>query len=196
MKPVADTVTLNASLVFALLDQYEHLQGAVRPIFELAQQLDRQRPDAPAPIKVYNDICAWLEKQYGPASLREAGRALGAGMHALLLQDGALGLRPTPNALFEALRRKVAVLVQDPSRRGWEILESGEQRVRLRLTQSLNCMLQDGLLYALLEQSGAMLPRVNHVRCTRQGAPFCEYEALWLKARARPPSRFAVAKVG
>ncbi len=189
-------VTLRARCVFKLVDQYEHLESAVRPIFELASGLDRKEPSAPAPLKVYNDICEWLEKQYGPASLREAGRALGKSIYDELVREGKVGLRPTPNALFEELRRMVANIVADPLRRGWEIVESADQKVRLRRTQTFNCMLQEGLLYSLLERTGALLPRVNHVRCTRTGAPYCEYEALWLKARVRALSRFASAKAG
>ena len=55
-----------------------------------------------------------------------------------------------------------------------------EQRAVMRRTQTFNCILQEGLLLSFVERTGVLLPKVEHKRCTRKGAEFCEYEVTWL----------------
>jgi hypothetical protein len=107
-----------------------------------------------------------------------------------LRREGAIGADATPADALAALARTVGTTVQDPRKRGWDILESNEGCVVIRRTQTFNCVMQEGVLLSLVEGAGATRPRVEHVRCTRRGEEFCEYEVRWL---ARRSSRMVAA---
>ena len=180
MDESTDGVTTYTAFVFFILDQYRGMERVCAPLFAMTRHLDRTTPYALVPISLYHDVCNWIEDNLGVASVRDAGRKVGAQVLAHMRTTGTIGTRYTPNEVLDELTRSARVGVQDPRGRGWELLDSTGGRVVMRRTQTFHCILQEGLLLSLVEPSGVLMPRVDHRACTRRQAPFCEYEVRWL----------------
>ena len=181
MNPSTKDVTLYSGFIFDVLSEYRAMERVCRPAFEMARHLDPNDPLHLAPISTYNAICDWIEKNVGVASIRDAGRAIGARVYARMVKDAKLGSAPPPSAILHELRRVASVMIQDPLHRGWEIVEDLPRRIVIRRTQTFNCMLQEGLLLALVEKTSVLMPAARHLRCTRAGAPYCDYEVTWIE---------------
>lgn len=184
MDDSTDGVTLHASFVLTVVDPFRDVQRHCAPLFEMVRAIDPSQPRQLVPISMFNEACAWIEQNLGAASVRAAGAAIGRGAFQRLRREGAIALEATPAEAVEALAKAVLVTIQDPKKRGWEILESFDGCVVVRRTQTFNCVMQEGVLLALAEGTGATLPRVEHLRCTRRGEEFCEYEVRWLARRS------------
>ncbi|MCC6874792.1 MAG: hypothetical protein IT378_10845 [Sandaracinaceae bacterium] len=185
MDESTEGVTLYAGFVFDVVNEYRSMGRACAPLFEMVQHLDPNDPTRQVPMQLYNDVCAWVERSFGRANIRDAGRAIGKRAFDQMVKDGVIKAGITPPEILEQLKRVASIMIQDPKGRGWEILESADRRVVMRRTQTFNCPLQEGLLVSLVERAGATLPRVAHSKCARQGAEFCDYEVTWT-GRARP----------
>ena len=183
MDASVDGVTLMSGHVFDVLGAYRSYEKSCPRLFEMAHDLDPLRPEAPCSIALYNDVCRWIERHLGRTSIVQAGRVAGRRLYWQMTRDGKIG--SDPHQMLDDLCRMQGRLVNDPRRRGWEILERGRERVVIRRTQTFNCMLQEGLLASLLEHANVLVPAVRHLRCTRDGAEFCEYEITWSPARKR-----------
>jgi hypothetical protein len=179
-----DNVTLLSGFIFDVLHEYRSMERMCRPLFEMTRGLDASQPLARAPISLYNQVCQWVQDNLGQASIRDAGRAIGARAYDQMVKDGTLGTAPTPNQILRELKRVADIMIQDPRKRGWTILEDEPRRMVLRRTQTFNCVLQEGLLLSLVERTGSLMPSVRHAKCTQAGAEFCEYEVTWM-SRAR-----------
>jgi hypothetical protein len=176
-------VTLNTGFIFDVLAEYEDSRKVLGPLFAKAAKLDPSTPDATCPMDVYNDICTWIETNVGESSIRNAGRAIADRVYANISAGGKNS--KTPLEIVQALQWAADNMIQDPKKRGWVILESKENRVVVRRTQTFNCIMQEGLLVRLLELTGVVMPEVKHSRCTRRGDDYCEYEMTWLRTRSR-----------
>ncbi len=192
MDESTEGVTLWSSFVLTVVEQCRGMERVCAPLFERVKHLDPADPKAPVPIALYNEVCDWIEQNLGAASARGAGTAIGRGAVARMRKTRDLGPDATPVEALHALARTVQVTIQDPKRRGWEILDAVEGNARVRRTQTFNCTVQEGVLLAVVESAGALLPRVEQARCTRRGDPFCEYALRWL---VRRPSRFGMPAV-
>ena len=168
-----------SGFVFDVLSEYQGMRKVCRPAFEMASDLDHQRPDEFVPIAIYNEICGWIEENIGAASIRTAGRAIGERAYAQMA-PAVKDEKVSPLAILRELQRVASLVIRDPKRRGWEIVKHGDDFVRMRRTQTFNCTLQEGLLLSLVERTGVLMPAVNHSRCTRQGDDYCEYAVTWL----------------
>jgi hypothetical protein len=184
-----DGVTLLSGFVFDLLQEYRGMERICAPLFDLAKGLDPAHPERLCSMSVYNAACDWIEKHLGQASIREAGRAIGARAYAQMVKDGKLGPAPTPVDIMRELKRVADLMIQDPRGRGWTVLEAREGRVTMRRTQTFNCMLQEGLLASLAERAGARTPVVAHEKCTRRDDLYCEYELIWTSRLGRTKPR-------
>jgi hypothetical protein len=173
-------VTLYTGFIAALLDQYKGRERTCAQLFGMAKDLDLKNPTKPAPMALYNEMCDWIEKKLGSANIRRSGRAIGNEAYGQMVADRAVDDTVTPQQILEQLRRVAALMIQDPKGRGWEIVEMGDRRALMRRTQTFNCMLQEGLLFSLVERTGVLAPRVEHVKCTRSGDEYCDYEVTWL----------------
>jgi hypothetical protein len=175
-----DGVTLLTGFVFDILSEYESTRRLCMPAFEMAAGLDPAKLDAWCDIAIYNDVCDWIEKNVGAASIRNAGRAIGNRAYDNIVKHGKL-VNPGPRAIMDALKWAASTMIRDPKGRGWEVIEDAGKRVLMRRTQSFNCILQEGLLLSLLERTRVLMPGVTHVTCTRNGDPYCEYALTWLQ---------------
>ncbi len=177
-------VTLPARTVKALLDLYaERLHTLARPLVELVQPYDLSAPDAPIPIQVYNDMCAWIAQTLGTASLQNAGIRLAEGAFQHMREHGYISDSPTPLQVLQALVRLSGEAVHDPQGRGWEILEAGERHAVLRLTQTFHTTLQLGLLMGLIMRSTGLMPIVHYRSEVARGDLYDEFVVKWQGTR-------------
>lgn len=177
-----DGVTLLTGFVFDVLAEYESMRKLCKPAFDMAAHLTPGAANDWCDIVVYNDICDWIEKNVGPASIRNTGRAIGKRAYDEIVRQGKLQ-SPTPLAMMESLKWAADNMIKDPKGRGWTLLPGADDRVQMRRTQTFNCLLQEGLLLSLVERTGALMPSVAHYNCTRRGDEFCEYRVSWLGAK-------------
>jgi predicted hydrocarbon binding protein len=179
MNNSTEGVTLLNGFVQDILAEYQHMRRVCGPAFELAKGVDTAKPDDWCSIDIYNDVCAWIEANVGAMSIRQAGVAIGKRVAENIIANGKMSA-PTPLNMMEALKWAASVMIRDPAGRGWEILEGNDSRVVMRRTQTFNCMMQDGLLVALVERTGVEGADVEHFKCTKRGDEFCEYRITWL----------------
>jgi hypothetical protein len=179
MDTSTEGVTLLNGFVHDILAEYQHMRKVCGPAFELARGVERQKADEWCSIAIYNDVCDWIETNIGAMSIRQAGVAIGTRIAENIVQNSKME-SPTPIGMLEALKWAASVMIKDPKGRGWEILGSNEHSVTMRRTQTFNCAMQDGLLVALVERTGAEGVDSEHYRCTKRGDEFCEYKVTWL----------------
>lgn len=176
-------VTLNSGFIFDVLREYEDSRKMLGPLFAKAQGLNPATPEVVCPMDVYNDVCTWIEKNIGESSIRNAGRAVAERVYANISSGGK---EPkTPLEIVEALKWAADNMIQDPKKRGWVVVESKDQRIVVRRTQTFNCIMQEGLLKRLVELTGVTMPSVTHDRCTRRKDEYCEYTITWLRGAKR-----------
>jgi hypothetical protein len=180
MDESTEGVTLYAGFIFDLLSCYEETGSVARELYGMAEELDREQPTALVPIELYNKMCTWIENEFGPANLRRAGVAIGERAYSQMVEVQGLTGSVSPTQILQGLRQAADAMIQDAKGRGWAIRETSNGRVLIRRTQTFNCLMQEGLLQSLVKKTGVLLPRVDHVRCTRKGDEFCEYEVTWM----------------
>ena len=180
MDESTEGVTLLSGFVFDVLTEFEHMKGVCGPVFEKTAHLDSATPEALTEMALYNDTCAWIEENVGTTNVRRAGVAIGDRAFDAIVEQNKMR-EPSPLGMMEALQWAAANLIHDPKGRGWEILDSGPKAIRMRRTQTFNCVLQEGLLRSLVERTGCQSVRVTHARCTREGDEFCEYDISWVR---------------
>lgn len=178
MDESTDGVTLYAAFVLDILAMYEGLGSISNPLRKLAAGLDPKQPRTLIPITQYNQACAWVESTFGETGIRDAGKRIGERSYrAILDRTGRSNMKP--QEILRELQRSARISIQDTAGRGWEILAEEPRRVVLRRTQTFHCLLQEGLLLALLEKTGVERPRVTQTTCTRRGDEFCDYAITW-----------------
>jgi hypothetical protein len=183
MDSTTDGVTLHSVFILKVVEPFRGMERLCAPLFEMVSGLDHVDPRAPAPIQLYNDVCAWIEQHLGAASVRAAGQSIGQNAFNRMRRERMLQADCGPAEALTALSRTVLSTIQDPKKRGWDVLEIAEGYVLMRRTQTFNCVMQEGVLLAMVEATGVTLPRVEHLRCTRRGDEYCEYEVRWLPKR-------------
>lgn len=180
MNQSTDGVTLDAGFVADLLELYEG-KPVARELLAMTAGAKLADPGARVPMKLYNDMCAWIEQKLGPANLRKAGETMGTRVYDHVVASGRLTSTPTPVELLRELARSTRALIRDPQGRGWEILEEGAGRMVMRRTQTFHPVLQEGLLKALVARSGRRMARVQYVQRVQEGAEFDDYEVTWME---------------
>jgi hypothetical protein len=151
-----------------------------KPIFEMTAHIDFTEPGSLVPMKLYNEVCSWVEKNIGTASIAQLGTAIGERAYDHMKQSGGLGEKATPLEILAELKRTASILIQDPLNRGWEFIEKSDTHAVMRRTQTFNCILQETLLKSLVTRSGVKGVRVVHERCTRNHDEYCDYRIEWL----------------
>ena len=179
MDESTEGVTLYAGFIFDIVDLYKNSTFAA-PLLEMTKDLDPSQPTAPVPMQLYNDVCSWVEDKLGEGNLRKAGGAIGRRAYRQMVAQGGLGSNPTPLDILTQLKQVASFMIQDPKDRQWEILDVEDRSLRMRRTQTFNCILQEGLLRSLVLETGVTAPTVEHVTCTRRGDEFCEYVVRWV----------------
>lgn len=181
MNESEEGVTLDAGFVKDVLSfYYPYKRQFAKPIFDMTDHIDFSNPDNRVPMKLFNEVCAWVEKNIGSASITQLGSALGERAYDDMKKGGGLEDDVSPLAILTELARLASTLIHDPFNRGWEILGHSADEVVMRRTQTFNCMLQESLLKSMVARSGVKAVRVNHEHCTRRNDEFCDYRIQWL----------------
>jgi hypothetical protein len=172
-------VTLFAGFISDLLSSYVGNPYA-RGLFEMAQSYDLSQPTNLVPLQLFNNMCEWIIRELGPASLRKAGENIGRRIFDHMAAKGVVSPASTPNEILAALKVAADTMIHDPEGRGWTILVSEPQRVVMRRTQSFHPILQEGLLKSLAERSNRIVyATVQYLARAARGDVYDDYEVTW-----------------
>lgn len=125
-------------------------------------------------------MCDWIEQKLGKFNLIRIGRNIGESTYDMMIANKLIGGKSTPLDIMKALIITSRLGVQDPKKRGWEIVESTEKSILMRKTQTFNTTLQIGLLDGLIRKSGVFGVQVNLKKEVKLGAEFDEYLISWM----------------
>lgn len=181
MDTSTNDVTLCAVFVQDVLRPYVERQDEFAPIFKMAQEYDLDDPFSQVPIKLYNNICQWIEDNLGKVSTKRLGREIGKTVYVSLHQNKLIGREPHPHEIMEALANVAQQMIKDPKKRGWEIIDKQPNSLTMLRTQTFNSTLQFGLLETLLYKCNVSLPNVELIRSVEQGDEYDEYFLSWKK---------------
>ena len=154
------------------VDKHPDLQAIIDP-------LDLREPYNRVPIKAYNDLIDAIEQKEGSLHLLRLGRRIGNSVYNGMLRFGFLEPPCSPVKMAYALQKAAQKMVQDPKKRGFDILEEGEQELVLRRTQTFNGRLQFGVIESLMEKTTGYFPSVEYIKSVESGDPFDEYKVSW-----------------
>lgn len=171
-------VTLNAAFINDILGYYD--KDEYKALHAIADGYDLSKPDNRVPMKVYNDLCNWIENGLGKFNLIRVGRKIGETVYQVFLQFNMINENATPSDIMKALKIAASTMIQDPEGRGWEIITDEPKKIVMRRTQTFNNQLQLGLLDGLARKSIAAGIKVDFCKEIELGDEFDEYEITWL----------------
>lgn len=174
-------VTLFAHFITDILALYEHKKdGFAKPLFDMAQPYNLTNPLNKVPIQLFNDMCAHIENKLGPANLQKTGETLGEAVFDNMIKQPGFPKNPTPEHVIRGIVQAAQDMIQDPKKRGFDILESKPKHLLLRRTQTFNSIFQIGLFKGLVRKTNARLVDVKFVKTVAQGHPYDEYLITWV----------------
>jgi hypothetical protein len=173
-------VTLYAVFVCDILKHYEDKKEQYRPLFDMAGNADLSEPFNKVPIQLYNDMCAWIENELGKFNLIVVGRKIGETAYQGMIDNGLIKKSATPFEIMEGLVKVANEMIQDPEKRGWEVVKCEKSSVTMRKTQTFNRNLQLGLLDGLIRKSGVGGVKVDYSKSIEAGATYDEYLITWI----------------
>lgn len=174
-----DDVTIIAETISDVYKIYESKRNAFKNLFKIAEDYDLSDPGAMIPIVVYHDVCDWIEQNLGKFNLMKMGTEVGESAYYMMVKNNMVKGEPTPINLMHALRLSAQKGIQDPKKRGWEVLNSTEDSILMRKTQTFNATIQLGLLKGVIQKSGVEGVRVSFHSEVKQGAEYDEYLIKW-----------------
>jgi hypothetical protein len=150
MNHSTEGVTLYALFINDILNLYKDKKEEFAPLFQMAEGYDLSDPFNKVPMQVYNDMCSWLERELGTFNLIRVGRQIGESVYNSLKANNITNEKSTLLDYMKALVYAASTMIQDPLKRGWEIVSYDENSIRMRRTQTFNSKLQLGLLSGLV----------------------------------------------
>jgi len=180
MDQSTENVTLFAAFVNDILENYQDKKDEYKELFDLAKGYDLSNPVNKVPMKVYNDMCTWLENKLGKFNLVRVGRNVGETAYENMKATKVIPEKATPQDIMQGLVLVASTAIQDPKKRGWEIVASTPKSITMRRTQTFNSKLQLGLLDGLIRKSGVGGVKVEYIKEVEKGEPFDEYLISWL----------------
>ncbi|OIP04971.1 MAG: hypothetical protein AUJ97_01860 [Bacteroidetes bacterium CG2_30_32_10] len=175
-----ENVTTDAAFVIDILNVYKTKKEQYHELFAIAEGYRLNNPNNKVPIKIYNDICEWIETNLGKFNLIIAGKQVGETLYNAMVAKNLITKKSIPIEVIEALNVVNITMVQDPKRRIWEILEHTPKSMNIRKTQTFNGKLQIGVLESLVKKTGVFFTQVFQVKDTKLGAEFDEYNITWM----------------
>jgi len=175
-----ENVTLSAGVINDVLKNYQDKRQEYKELFDIANGYDYTSPTAKIPIVVYIKMCDWIENKLGKFNLIRIGRAIGESTYEMMLSNKMIVGKCAPVEVMKALIITSKIGVQDPKKRGWEILNSTDKSILMRKTQTFNTTLQIGLLDGLIRKSGVFGIQVTLQKEVKRGAEFDEYLISWM----------------
>lgn len=175
-----ENVTLYAWAITDILKNYQDKKQDYWELFEMSKGLDLSKPTNKVPIQVYVDMCNWIDHKLGKFNLIKIGRNIGESTYKVMIDNNMITDTSTPLDLMKALILTAQKGVQDPKKRGWEIVADTEKSITMRKTQIFNTQIQLGLLDALVRKSKVFGVKVDLVKEESAGAAHDEYLITWL----------------
>ncbi|HPD96395.1 MAG: hypothetical protein H6537_02780 [Bacteroidales bacterium] len=176
----SENVTLYAWAITDILKNYQDKKQDYWELFELAKGIDLSKPNNKVPIKVYVDMCNWIEQKLGKFNLIKIGRNIGESTYQMMIENKMITVDSSPFDIMKALILTAQKGVQDPKKRGWEVIEHTEKSITMRKTQIFNTSIQLGMLDALIRKSKVFGIQVNLIKEAGKGSEFDEYSITWL----------------
>ncbi|MEN7547931.1 hypothetical protein AAG747_08425 [Rapidithrix thailandica] len=180
MNHSTENVTLYALFLSDILKNYENKKEEYPDLFQMVEELDLSEPFNKVPIKVYNEMCAWIEENLGKFNLIRVGRNVGESIYQGMLDSGAITTSTKPLEIMKTLIKMAETMIQDPEKRGWEIAASSEHSIQMRRTQTFNSKLQLGVLDGLIRKAGVGGVKVDLVKDVEAGDEFDEFLISWV----------------
>lgn len=180
MNDSVENVTLNAWAITDILKNYQDKPKDYRELLDMAKCLDLSNPTNKVPLKVYVDMCCWIEQKLGKFNLIKIGRNIGESTYKVMVDNNMITDGCTPLDMMEALIVTAQKGVQDPQKRGWEIVGHTEKSITMRKTQVFNASIQLGLLDALIRKSKVFGVQISLSKEVGKGSEFDEYLITWL----------------
>jgi len=173
-------VTLYALFINDILNLYKGKQEEFAPLFQIAEGYDLSDPFNKIPMQVYNDMCAWIERELGTYSLIRVGRQIGESVYNSLKANNVTNENSTPLDYMKALVYAASTMIQDPQGRGWEIVSHDKNSIVMRRTQTFNSKLQLGLLSGLVYKCKNVFGvTVDYLEKEADGAEYDIYIIRW-----------------
>jgi hypothetical protein len=180
MDQSTEGVTLFAVFINDVLKNYADKREDYPELFAIVAPYDLSDPFGKVPIKVYNDLCQWIEDNLGKFNLIRIGRNIGETVFTTLVVNKIIQENATPLEIMQALQKVAGEMIQDPKKRGWEILDSTPKSITMRRTQSFNSKLQLGLLDGLIRKTKISGVNVDYVKSLEKGDAYDEYLIKWV----------------
>ncbi|MCC5943371.1 MAG: hypothetical protein JJT94_00435 [Bernardetiaceae bacterium] len=181
MNHSVENVTLYAVFIQDVLRNYEDKQEEYAELFAMTAGYPIDEPFAKVPMKLYNDMCTWIEVNLGRFNLIRIGRNIGETVHQNLVAQDLIQQATEPLGVMQCLVIAASQMIQDPEGRGWEIVSHDSKSIVMRRTQTFNSILQLGLLDGLIRKTGVSGVKVDYIKKETEGAEFDEYLITWLK---------------
>lgn len=179
MNHSTENVTLAAAFVSDILELYKDNPADYNHLKGMTSGLDLSNPMNQVPMRVYNDMCNWIETQIGEANTRKVGRKIGNTAFQAMVNFKMISEKPTPVDAMKALAQVATTLIQDPQKRGWEMIEQAPKHLVMRRTQTFNSTLQFGLLDEIIRKTGVTMPKVEYLKSVKNGDEFDDYKISW-----------------
>jgi hypothetical protein len=181
MDQSTDNVKIAVAFISDILAIFkEKSQKDYEVLKKMTEGIDFTNPMNMVPMEIYNNMCNWIEKQIGQSNTRLVGRQIGRTAFEAMKNFKMVTDDSTPLEVMKALANVASTMIQDPKKRGWEILESGSKFIVMRRTQTFNSTLQFGLLDEIIRKTKVLSPKVDYVKSIAAGDEFDDYKISWL----------------
>lgn len=179
MNTSTENVTLYATFVNSVLQNYENDKLLYSDLFELVEPYDLTDPAALVPMELYNKVCNWVEKNIGKINLTRTGRKIGETAYEMMVSEKMTSESPTPLELMQALSQLNKTAVQDPLDRGFDVIDHTDTSITMRKTQVFNRNLQFGVLEGIVRKAKVMNVKVQYLKEVTKGDEFDDYLITW-----------------
>jgi len=180
MDSSTENVTVPAAVIHDVLKNYQDKKQEYKDLFDIANGFDYSNPSAKIPILIYINMCDWIEQKLGKFNLIRIGRSIGESTYESMQTNKMIQGKCSPLDVMKALIITARLGVQDPKKRGWEIVSHTDKSILMRKTQTFNTTLQIGLLDGLIRKSGVFGVQVILQKEVKFGAEFDEYMISWM----------------
>lgn len=180
MNNSTEGVKISAAFIQDIINIYEGKDEFQSHLKKMTEGYDLSNALNFVPMELYNNMCNWIESQIGKVNTKRVGRKIGETAYQGMLANGFVNSGATPQEMMQALQKVASVMIKDPEKRGWEIVESAPKFIILKRTQTFNSTLQFGLLDELIRKTNVLSPRVEYVKEVAAGDEFDEYKIQWL----------------
>ncbi|MDX2190819.1 MAG: hypothetical protein SFY32_13235 [Bacteroidota bacterium] len=180
MNNSTENVTLFALFINDILRLYKEADPeSYNELYNMAKGYHLEDPFAKVPMKLYNDMCQFVQENLGAANLKKIGENIGESVYEALTGQKLVPANPTPKDILNGLIGAAANMVQDPQGRGWIMVSDSDHQIIMKRTQTFNSILQFGLLKGLVKKTGKTTVDVKLIKSVEAGDEFDEYLVTW-----------------